>query len=398
MIPAKLLDALDEIARKVRMDDRPFGGIQLILGGDFCQIPPELRDEYSGKPQFCFQAESWRKAMIHTVGLTEVFGEDPLFANMLRDIWQGVVSKKTSSRLKQLDRPIKSPDDDDGPEPVSLLFRRDKADRENTRRLDLIESTTHTYVAEEGGKVADSDTRAKLLSSCPAPGVLDLKKGAQVMLIKDLDYGLVSGSVGRVVDFADEQAFSQQWSGDEGKGNGAQKSRHHKKEKDRSQLYPVVRFFQKPAKSDGTTATRVVLCRPAQWTINEKAKLTTCIQVPLVLTYALAVEQTVGRTIEPVNLNLLQGWSENRRGIAYCALSRATGLKALRLRNFEATKIRAHPDVRAFYNGLNLPKGTISHRPPRVLIGESVPLEFFAAALLTAFIRFRVEALGITGG
>ncbi|KAB2575169.1 ATP-dependent DNA helicase RRM3 [Lasiodiplodia theobromae] len=77
MIPAKLLDALDEIARKVRMDDRPFGGIQLILGGDFCQIPPELRDEYSGKPQFCFQAESWRKAMIHTVGLTEVFREDP---------------------------------------------------------------------------------------------------------------------------------------------------------------------------------------------------------------------------------------------------------------------------------------------------------------------------------
>ncbi|KAB2575217.1 ATP-dependent DNA helicase PIF1 [Lasiodiplodia theobromae] len=203
------------------------------------------------------------------------------------------------------------------------------------------------------------------------------------MLIKDLDYGLVSGSVGRVVGFADEQAFSQQWSGDEGEGKGAQKSRHHKKEKDRSQLYPVVRFFQKPAKSDGTMTTRVVLCRPAQWTINEKAKLSTRIQVPLVLAYALAVEQTVGRTIEPVNLNLLQGWSENRRGIAYCALSRATGLKALRLRNFEATKIRAHPDVRAFYDGLNLPKGTINHRPPRLLI---------------AFISFRVEALGITGG
>lgn len=84
---------------------------------------------------------------------------------MLRDIWQGVVSKKMSSRLKQLDRPLKSPDDDDGPEPVSLLIQRNKADRENTRRLDLIESTAHTYIAEEGGKVADSDTRAKLLSS-----------------------------------------------------------------------------------------------------------------------------------------------------------------------------------------------------------------------------------------
>lgn len=312
MIPAKLLDTLDEVARKVRMDDRPFGGIQLILGGDFCQIPPALKEEDGGVPDFCFQAESWRKAMLHTVGLTEVFGEDPSFANMLRDIWQGIVSKETNSRLEKLNRPPKSPGGDEGPRPVFLLSRRDWADRENTRRLDLIESTAHAYVAEEGGTVADPDTRAKLLSSCPAPGVLDLKEGAQVMLIKDLDYGLMSGSLGLVVGFADERTFSHQWNGDEGKGKGVRQSRQYKKEREKPQLYPVVRFFQDFAGSDGTTSTRVVLCRPAQWTINKKEKLATRTQVPLVLAYALAVEQTVGRTIVPVNLNLSHGWGGHR--------------------------------------------------------------------------------------
>ena len=70
MVDADLFDKMDIIAKRVRHSDRPFGGIQMIVTGDFFQLPPVNKDRPS---KFAFEAESWRKTITQTVLLTQVF-------------------------------------------------------------------------------------------------------------------------------------------------------------------------------------------------------------------------------------------------------------------------------------------------------------------------------------
>ncbi len=61
MIDAELFEKLEQIARKIRRNSRPFGGIQLVLSGDFFQLPPVSTDEK--EKQFCFQSPKWRECV-----------------------------------------------------------------------------------------------------------------------------------------------------------------------------------------------------------------------------------------------------------------------------------------------------------------------------------------------
>lgn len=70
MVDADLFDKMDYIAKRVRHSDAPFGGIQMIVTGDFFQLPPVNKDRAS---KFAFEAASWRAAITQTVLLTQVF-------------------------------------------------------------------------------------------------------------------------------------------------------------------------------------------------------------------------------------------------------------------------------------------------------------------------------------
>jgi ATP-dependent DNA helicase PIF1 len=84
MVDADLFDKLEGIARQIRGNGRPFGGIKLVVTGDFFQLPPVPDNGKLAK--FAFDAETWNTCIGHTIGLTQVFRQrDEGFARM-RDL------------------------------------------------------------------------------------------------------------------------------------------------------------------------------------------------------------------------------------------------------------------------------------------------------------------------
>lgn len=132
-------------------------------------------------------------------------------------------------------------------------------------RMQQLGGKAMVYSAVDGGMITDIAQRDKLLSICTAPRHLCLKKGAEVILIKDIDDGLVTGSVGRVIAFMDERAYDQYIQNEE-------------EEEDPSRQLPVVRF----PKSDGTS--RDLLCSRELWKIelSNGEVLASRFQVPLI--------------------------------------------------------------------------------------------------------------------
>ena len=91
MVDGDLFDKLEAIARAIRNNGRPFGGIQLIITGDFFQLPPV--PDYGRVSKFSFDATTWNTSIEHTIGLTQVFRQkDP-------GAFFGLFSKKTVDRF-----------------------------------------------------------------------------------------------------------------------------------------------------------------------------------------------------------------------------------------------------------------------------------------------------------
>jgi ATP-dependent DNA helicase PIF1 len=85
MVDGDLFDKLEAIARTIRNNGRPFGGIQLVITGDFFQLPPV--PENGRQAKFAFDAGTWTTSIEHTIGLHHVFRQkDPVFANMLNEM------------------------------------------------------------------------------------------------------------------------------------------------------------------------------------------------------------------------------------------------------------------------------------------------------------------------
>lgn len=89
-IPIFTVQKLEYVAREVRCNDRPFGGIQLVLCGDFLQLPPISRADNSGsegQATFCFQSEAWDRCNFNCYELTVVHRQsDPVFIDILQNI------------------------------------------------------------------------------------------------------------------------------------------------------------------------------------------------------------------------------------------------------------------------------------------------------------------------
>ena len=106
MVDGDLFDKLEEIARRMRNNGRPFGGIQLVVTGDFFQLPP-VPEGGSREAKFAFAATSWNTCIQHTILLTHVFRQrDPEFAGMLNELRLGKPTPKTIEAFRRLSRPL----------------------------------------------------------------------------------------------------------------------------------------------------------------------------------------------------------------------------------------------------------------------------------------------------
>ncbi|KAF4540194.1 Mitochondrial DNA helicase protein [Lasiodiplodia theobromae] len=140
MIDGEFFDKLDQIARGVRGNRLPFGGVQLVVTGDFYQLPPVSKTLSS---TFAFESESWRSTIDYTICLTHVFRQkDPIFTGMLNELREACLSFDSIQRFRSLDRPLNL---NGGLEPSKLFPLRSEVDRENNAKLDRLPGDIRTF-------------------------------------------------------------------------------------------------------------------------------------------------------------------------------------------------------------------------------------------------------------
>jgi ATP-dependent DNA helicase PIF1 len=338
MVDGALFDKLEAVARQVRNNGRPFGGIQLVITGDFFQLPP-VPD--GGKvATFAFRANTWKTTIDHTIALHKVFRQkDPVFAGMLNQMREGRLDAQAVAKFKTLSRKIEYNDD---LEATELFPTRVEVERANSIRMSQLQGQVYVYEARDSGTL-EKQWRDKALQNCMAPERISLKKGAQVMLIKNTDEGLVNGSLGKVLGFMSDSQFDHYQLNEEAYWAGGDGGIPPKNES--TQLFPVVRFTL----ADGTT--RDLLCHRENWKVeqpNGEVQASRA-QIPLILAWALSIHKAQGQTLDRVFVNLAKVFE---KGQAYVALSRATSMDGLQVAGFDARKVMAHEQVRQFYTSL----------------------------------------------
>jgi ATP-dependent DNA helicase PIF1 len=131
MLDPILFDKLEAIARAVRYDSRPFGGIQLILSGDFCQLP------VVGSDDFCFEAKTWDDCVNHTIHLTEILRQtDNEFQTCLNEMRMGKMSSASKRLIKSCYN--KELTNEFGIKPTKIFPTNGEVDYMNEQELDLL--------------------------------------------------------------------------------------------------------------------------------------------------------------------------------------------------------------------------------------------------------------------
>ena len=358
MISGEFFDSLSRVVSEIRKDPRPFGGIQLIVCGDFLQLSPiaprkwevdqmvtgirekegletpeEARNWLFLNRGFCFQSEAWRASSFEVVELKHVFRQSNRnFINILRDIRIGNVTSETVRYLREnCERPL--PPNNFGIQPTILHSKNVNVSRENLVDLEKLSGDTITFEArdeverEKGvGKWVEKDlSNSSFFKSCTAEKYLRLKIGAQVMLIKNLGENskLTNGSRGTIVGFRKVKRSS---SSDLLPGVDA---------------YPVVQF-----------KNGLQLVVTPQKFQSRILGMGTCTRtaIPLKLAWAITTHKAQGMTLDYVIADVGQVFAEAQ---LYVALSRASDEKGLELRNFSRSRVKANPLALRFHEDPN---------------------------------------------
>ena len=296
MWDVELFKLCDEICRFHKRKDIPFGGIQMVLVGDFFQLGP------IESSTFIFETDLWTSLNLKSVILDQVMRQDDaIFIKHLNNIRVGNITEETESFIHSLGETI--------PETVytKLYAKNVYKARANEMEMKKINSDSVFFTAIDTGDV-------KKLSSLLVEKVIQLKKGTNVMLLKnlDVDAGLCNGSTGTVIDF-------------------------------NSVGLPIVLF-------NGHTTP--ITIEKGVWEINERNSFGTFKiiasrkQIPLVISYAMSIHKSQGMSIDYVEADSTDVFAN---GQFYVMLSRAKTKKGLIVHNFDKKYVMVDEKVKEFY-------------------------------------------------
>lgn len=298
------LDMVDEIARKIRDNDKPFGGIQVILCGDFFQLPPVSRNgQRSGS--FVVSSRVWDEFDPVICYLDEQHRQDDnVFLEILNAIRAGDVRRNHAEKL--LARQNARLDHIGAV--TELHTTNVDVDSINSAELAAIDEEAHTYAMTSTGSQNYVDS---LKRSCLASEQLVLKKGALVMCIKNnQEKKYVNGTLGTVIDF---EALTN---------------------------YPIVEL------KNG----RKVTIAPETWELRDGDKKRAGItQIPLRLAWAITIHKSQGMTLDGARIDLRRAFVE---GMGYVALSRVRSLDTLSLSGINKMALRVSEDALAIDKNL----------------------------------------------
>lgn len=293
------LDMVDEACRLVRRKDVPFGGIQLIMSGDFFQLPPINRGE-SRAGGFVVHSNAWRELDPTICYLEEQHRQDDeTLLEILNALRDGDVRRHHAEKL--LARVDQQP-----PETAQLTELHTvniDVDRINEARLDELPGDELFYTETTTGA---ANYVENLQRSVLAPEVLRLKQGALVMAVKNSsDRKYANGSIGIVEEF---EPVTE---------------------------YPIVKF------RNGNT----VLMSPDTWELRDGDKKRASItQIPLRLAWAITVHKSQGMTLDAARIDLRKAFVE---GMGYVALSRVKNMDNLYLSGINRMALAVSEDAQA---------------------------------------------------
>lgn len=290
------LDMVEEICRIIRQNDKPFGGIQVILCGDFFQLPPINRTG-SRTGGFAIHSEAWRMSDFTVCYLEENYRQkDSELTEILNALRADNLRRKhAESLLNRIDAEPEFENEDFSKNLTELHTTNIDVDAINEQKLAELEEKEFHFAQTTTGAKNYVETLQK---SVLAPELLRLKKGALVMAVKNAQNRYyVNGSIGEVIDF------------------------------EKITDYPIVQF------QNG----RVVTMVPDAWELRDgDKKRASIMQIPLRLAYAITVHKSQGMTLDAARIDLRKAFSE---GMGYVALSRVRSLDKLYLIGINRTAL-----------------------------------------------------------
>ena len=313
MLEAQVLDNVNLICKTLRDNESAFGGLQVVVVGDFFQLPPVSRQGET-IPKFAFASDAWAEANFTVCYLSQQFRhEDKSLSKILTNIREGdesleVIYNKLAKHMLDDQSQI------DSDEITSRLFSHNiDVDRLNEDLLKQIDDEERLFNMTGRGA---PNALSSLKRSCLSPESLKLKIGARVMFTKNnYERGFINGMLGEVVSFEEIDGW------------------------------PIVRLVN----DEELTAY------PDEWLVSDGSNTIARIsQVPLRLAWAMTVHKSQGMTLDAAIVDLTSAFAY---GQGYVALSRVKSFSGLKIVGLNKRALEIDPVVKIqdqFFKKLSL--------------------------------------------
>ena len=295
MLDHQRLDLIDQVCRGFKQNDLPFGGMQVILSGDFFQLPPINKKS----EQICFinKSKVWNDMNLKVCYLQEQYRQDDdTLVEMLNNIRNNDVGEKVLAPLrtryrKKIEGDIL---------PTKLYTHNVDIDDINEAELEKIDGELKVYEMTTKGK---KNLVESLKKSCLAPETLKLKEGAVVMFLKNNHQKkYANGTLGKIIGF--------------------------------NRIgFPIVKTY----------GGREIEVEPDTWTIEEDGKVKVQLkQIPLRLAWAITIHKSQGMSLDAAEIDLSKSFVE---GMGYVALSRIKSFDGLRLMGLNKIALEVNKEI-----------------------------------------------------
>jgi ATP-dependent exoDNAse (exonuclease V) alpha subunit len=293
MLHGARLDMVNTLAKTLRQNPAPFGGMQVVLVGDLFQLPPISRNSFA--IDFAHLSASWGELDPRVCYLTEqhrVNSGDALL-DLLGAMRRGDVNEFHEESLRERLQATH-----DTAETVTKLYSHNAdVDTINQRHLTELKGDIHRFTVSSSGPAAKRET---LMKGMLAPEVLELKKGAEVMFVaNNFAKGFVNGTRGTVIGF---------------QGNN-----------------PIVML------ANG----KEIIAEPHTWSLEEDGRVRAeVVQYPLRLAWAITIHKSQGMSLDAAEIDLSRSFTP---GMGYVALSRVRSMQGVYLQGINNIALQLHP-------------------------------------------------------
>lgn len=357
MLHAKQLNLVNQVLKHVRKNDAAFGGIQVVVAGDFFQLPPIGSKGESNREKFAFMSEAWLDAKFHICYLSEQHRQVSEAANGgldLDDILNQIRRQEvTFEAIAALEATF---DQNVDINRTRLYTHNLNVNKINDKELAALDGDMMRFEATSTG---DSKLVETLKKTVRTQDELILKVGAKVMFIKNnTELGVSNGTMGELIGFAavkvddsqndsnalidnedgvdtDNTTDSETDTAKSDKDNAKKDQKNPKSKKAVTQKMPVVRL----------NSGREVIAEPEEWIIEDETGdvLASYLQVPLCLAWAITIHKSQGMTLDAAEIDLSRTFE---LGQGYVALSRLKSLAGLQLLGMNKMSLQLDPLAR----------------------------------------------------